>query len=219
MPFADWPVRFEIGDGRAIGRRFLAALVAQHGAARRLHAARDMIAGCQIAPIRSRGAIRGTGDGGTDAQHSCNDRHGLCAGKLFAQALLVAAGDMACLVRKHADDLVGRLGAINAPVLMKMRRPVTNALNDGVVDQHDLDAGTAEPRGLRGQAAHIRAPALRFPRRAQARSRGAGQEPAVAQAGSARGCNQAKRPRAGAWRCGVKEATTWQPQVTDLSRR
>ncbi len=52
-------------------------------------------------------------------------------GKLLAHAREMAAGDMAGLVRQHADDLVRRFRSISAPALMKMRRPsATKALNE-----------------------------------------------------------------------------------------
>ncbi len=96
MPLADWPVAFEIGDRRAVGGDLLGALVAEQAAARQFAAAGgDAGAGLsQFAGIRRR-----AGNHGADAEQRRDDRHGLRPRELVAQALLVAAGDVAGLMR------------------------------------------------------------------------------------------------------------------------
>ena len=56
----------------------------------------------------------GAGGDGADAEQRGDDRHRLGARQLVAQALLVAAGDVAGLVGEHADDLVRRFRRASA---------------------------------------------------------------------------------------------------------
>ena len=99
--------RLEIGDGGPVGRRLLAALVAEQAAARGFSAAdREAPAGLrEFARLGGR-----TGNHRADAEKPGDNGHGLGAGKLFAQPVLVTAGDVSRLMCDDADDLVRRLG-------------------------------------------------------------------------------------------------------------
>ena len=92
----------------AVGLFFLAALVRQERAAQRfLRRQHRRHAGIAEATVRS--AAR-TGDHGADAEQHGDDRGGLRRGELFAQPCQMPTGDVAGLVREHADHLVRRLG-------------------------------------------------------------------------------------------------------------
>ena len=52
---------------------------------------------------------RGAADGGSECKQQRHDRCGLRGGNLLAQAREMTAGDVASLVREHADDLVWRV--------------------------------------------------------------------------------------------------------------
>ena len=100
-------------------------------------------------PACAEAAVVGGGAGShrADAEQRADDRHRLGARQLLAQALLMAACDMAGLVGDHADDLVRRFGRSSAPVLMNMRRPATKALKRGsltrMMSMPDLDRPAA----------------------------------------------------------------------------
>ena len=130
------PGAFQIGDRRAIGCGFLGALIGKHRAARRFHAAnRDACAGlCQ--PV---GACHRAGRGRARTQKGSDDSHGLGARKLFAQALLVAAGDVTGFVRQHADDLVRRFRHQQRAGVDEDAAAGDEGVKGGIVDQNDLD--------------------------------------------------------------------------------
>jgi hypothetical protein len=56
----------------------------------------------------------------------------------------VAAGQMACLVRQNADDLVRCLGRHQRAGIDENAPAGNEGIEAGVVDQHDVDAGLAE---------------------------------------------------------------------------
>ena len=61
----------------------------------------------------------------------------------------MAAGDMAALVRDHADDLVGRLGVHQRAGMDEHIVPIDDEGVEGaVVDDVDVDALSAEARGV-----------------------------------------------------------------------
>ena len=137
MPLPDWPVAFEIGDRRAVGGHLLGALVAEDAALRHLAAAgRNAHAGAGKAAAVGGGA----GDHGADAEQRGDDGHRLGALELVAQPLLVAAGDVAGLVRDDADDLVGRFGLHQRAGVDEQAAPGDEGVEARIVDQNDLDA-------------------------------------------------------------------------------
>ena len=64
------------------------------------------------------------------------------------KALLVAAGDMAGLVRDDADDLVGRLGLQQRAGVDEHAAAGDEGVEARIVDQNDVDAGFRQARGL-----------------------------------------------------------------------
>ena len=77
-----------------------------------------------------------------------DDRHGLSARELLAQTILVAAGDVAGLVRDHADDLVRRLGLQQRAGVDEHAAAGDEGVEARIVDQDDFDAGLRQARRL-----------------------------------------------------------------------
>ena len=100
---------------------------------------------------RARGHRRG-------AKQHADDRGGLDVGELLAQLRQMAAGDMAGLMREHADDLVrrGRFGE-RAGVDEDAAAVDHEGVERLVVDQDDLQIGlrqARDPEDRRGIVAH-----------------------------------------------------------------
>ena len=141
--------RLEIGDGGTVGGRLLAALVAEQAAPRRLAAAdRETATGLrEFARLGRR-----TGNDRADAEKPGDDRHRLGARELFAQPVLVAAGDVARLVCDDADDLVRRLGLQQRAGVDEHATAGDEGVEARIVDQNDVDAGFREAGGLEDRA-------------------------------------------------------------------
>ena len=89
------------------------------------------------------------GDRGADAGQKRDDRCGLRIGELFAQSHQMTAGQVAGLVREHADDFVRRLGVEQCAGIDEDVTPVHDEGVEGaVVEDDDLDV-------LLGQAGRL----------------------------------------------------------------
>ncbi|KIU01686.1 hypothetical protein QU38_00350, partial [Staphylococcus aureus] len=102
------PGRSQEFDAGAIGVFFLLALVRQQRALNDRLRRRDRRGAGAGQAVAGAPATRARGER-ADAEQHRNDHLGLCLRQLLAHLGQMAAGEMARLMRQHADDLVRRL--------------------------------------------------------------------------------------------------------------
>ena len=141
---ADWPVAVEEFHAGAVGLFFLRALIGQAASGGSFPAGRGWPrAGLPTSPpLRAAATMR------ADAEQHGDDRRGLRLRELLAQPRQMAAGDVAGLVREHADDLVRRLGVDQRAGVDEDAPAVHHeGVERAVVDDDDLDVLLREAGG------------------------------------------------------------------------
>ena len=131
------PGALQEGDRRLVSRALLSLAVVEEGEDGAWH---RRLAGAGRSRPAAAAAAHGAARQGAGAQDHLQDLHGAEVVQLFLHAREMAAGDVAGLVRQHADQLVRRLGAHDQAGVDK---DALAARHEGiervVLDDHDLD--------------------------------------------------------------------------------
>ena len=180
LQHALWPIArcVEIGDRRAVGGDLFGALVAEQAAPRQLPR-RRLRYPCRPARVRwlsvaAPAAMAPTPSSVATIAIVCARANWSRSRCWWPPAMWPASWASTPMIS------FGVSAVTSAPVLMKMRRPATKALKRRSLTRTMLMPRLRQARRLAGSAAHSRAPAPRFRRRARSARSGRARRPAAA---------------------------------------
>jgi hypothetical protein len=142
MPLEDWPVWSRIAHGCLVCRRFLGAGIGQNVALGQAGAAHHQALAGSGSPTAAGNRRQPCGG----AEQRGDDGEVARLVELDAEPGEMAPGNVSGLVRQHADDLVGRLGAGEQPRIDEDALAAGNeGVDAGTVDQMDPDGSRVSP--------------------------------------------------------------------------